>query len=413
MTPGKVKQGLNIIEQLERDLNLKQLQINRLLNITQAINSNIKTSDLFDMYRSFLSWEMGVKKMALFFRKNDQWVCTSSIGVEDELLNQDLSSQLSKYTRINSLADSDHPFIRLFDIVIPVKHKETHLAYVFIGGFSREDDMYNKVQFITTITNIITVAIENKRLFNQQLEQERLRREMELAKEMQQLLIPKSLPTRKEYELSAIYKPHLNVGGDYFDFVEHEDGKITFCIGDIAGKGVAAALLMSSFQASFHSLLDRSGGLEDFIVELNRAVLRITKGERFLTFFVAQYDQATRKLTYVNAGHNPPVLATRNQLTWLKEGTTVIGAFDDLPFMENGCLVINEEALILLFTDGLIDLQNEKGEFFDQDIGHQFVLNNYRMSATDFNAKLMEELDRFKGEADFSDDFTVLTCKIF
>ncbi len=413
MTLKSVKQGLSTIGQLERELNLKQLQINRLLNITQAINNNVKMSGLFEMYTSFLGWEMGVKKMALYYRINDEWKCTASIGLEQEDLLVDITSQLSKYTRLVTITENDHPFVNLFDVVIPVKHKETHLAYVFIGGFGEDDDMYNKVQFITTITNIITVAIENKRLFKQQLEQERLKKEMELASEMQQLLIPKSLPTRKEYELSAIYQPHLNVGGDYFDFVEHEDGRITFCIADIAGKGVAAALLMSNFQSSFHSLLERHDNLTDFVEDLNRAVLRITKGERFLTFFVAHFDQNTRMLHYVNAGHNQPVLAMNDQLIRLNEGTTVLGAFDELPFIDEGIVKIEGEALICLFTDGLTELQNEQGEFVDQEFGQRFVLEHYKLSATDFNRKIMQELEHFRGRADFQDDFTVLTCKIF
>ncbi len=410
---GNVKQKLNTIGQLERDLNLKQLQINRLLNITQAINNNVKMSGLFEMYTSFLSWEMGVKKMALYYRKDKKWVCSAHIGFEDKELKTDVSEQLSRYTRLHTLADSDDPFFRQFDVVIPVKHKDVHLAYVFIGGFGEEEDMYNKVQFITTITNIITVAIENKRLFKKQIEEERLRKEMELASEMQQLLIPKSLPTRKEYELSSIYRPHLNVGGDYFDFVEHGNGKITFCIADIAGKGVAAALLMSNFQASFHSLLERNNDMVHFVDDLNRAVLRITKGERFLTFFVAQCDLNTRTLTYVNAGHNPPILAMNEQLKYLDKGTTVLGAFDELPFIEQGTEQLEGEALILLFTDGLTELQNEAGEFMDENFGQKFVLENYHLSATEFNQKVMNALDLFKGRAGFQDDFTVLTCKVF
>ncbi|MBI5914933.1 MAG: PP2C family protein-serine/threonine phosphatase [Bacteroidetes bacterium] len=413
MTLGNVKQKLTTIGQLERDLNLKQLQINRLLNITQAINNNVKMAGLFEMYTSFLSWEMGVKKMALYYRKDKKWTCSAQIGLEDGQLKTDVSDQLARYTRLHTLADSDDPFFKQFDVVIPVKHKDTHLAYVFIGGFGEEEDMYNKVQFITTITNIITVAIENKRLFKKQLEQERLRKEMELASEMQQLLIPKSLPTRKEYELSAIYRPHLNVGGDYFDFVEHPGGKITFCIADIAGKGVAAALLMSNFQASFHCLLEKHTDLMAFVEDLNLAVLRITKGERFLTFFVAQIDLNTKMLTYVNAGHTPPVLAMNNELHNLNKGTTVLGAFDELPFIEQGSAQIEGEALILLFTDGLTELQNEKGDFVDQDFGQNFVLANYHLSATAFNQKVMEALERFRGQASFQDDFTVLTCKVF
>jgi sigma-B regulation protein RsbU (phosphoserine phosphatase) len=230
---------------------------------------------------------------------------------------------------------------------------------------------------------------------------------------MQQLLIPKSLPTRKEYELSSIYRPHLNVGGDYFDFVEHGNGKITFCIADIAGKGVAAALLMSNFQASFHSLLGQHEALVPFVQDLNRAVLRITKGERFLTFFVAQFDLATRQLSFVNAGHNPPILAMNNELRYLTAGTTVLGAFDDLPFIEQGTEHVPGEALILLFTDGLTELQNEAGDFVDEDFGQRFVLANSHLSATDFNKHVMEALDTFKGKANFQDDFTLLTCKVF
>ncbi|MEY3051974.1 MAG: hypothetical protein RLY31_1759 [Bacteroidota bacterium] len=414
MSLKSVKQGLNTIGQLERELNLKQLQINRLLNITQAINNNVKMSGLFDMYTSFLSWEMGVKRMALYHQTEGRWECAAHIGLAMEQFPEDIATQLSRFTRMVTITDSDHPFLRLFDVVIPVRHKDTHLAYVFIGGFGEDEDMYNKVQFITTITNIISVAIENKRLFKQQLEQERLRREMELASEMQQLLIPKSLPQRAEYELSAVYQPHLNVGGDYFDFVEHDNGELTICIADIAGKGVAAALLMSNFQASFHNLLERHpADLPAFVTSLNKAVLRITKGERFLTFFVAQYDRRTRRLRYVNAGHNHPVLVVGDRIIRLSEGTTVLGAFDELPFVEDGCVTIEGEALILLFTDGLTELRNEAGEFIDQNMGQRFVLDHYRLSAAEFNRQLMLELEKFRGEANFQDDFTVLTCKLF
>ncbi|MEO1263685.1 MAG: GAF domain-containing SpoIIE family protein phosphatase [Bacteroidota bacterium] len=413
MVSNTVKKRLSTIEQLERDLNLKQLQINRLLNITQAINNNVKTDGLFEMYASFLSWEMGVKKMALYFHNSGKWECTAHIGLADELLSMDISNELAKFTRLNNLMDNDHPFVKNFDVVIPVKHKETHLAYVFIGGFDENDDMYSKVQFITTITNIIAVAIENKRLFKHQLEQERLSKEMELAREMQHLLIPKDLPKTEAYELASIYKPHSNVGGDYFDFVQHDDGRITFCIADIAGKGVAAALLMSNLEGTFHTLLRPESSLTELIHMLNENVLRVTKGDKFLTFFVGQYDTNTRELTYVNAGHNPPALAMKGEVHRLDKGCTVLGAFDEIPFVEEGSLTVHSEALLLLFTDGLIELRNEKGEFVDEEYCTNFVRENYLLSAKAFNDRMMGELELFRGKRHFEDDFTVLTCKIF
>lgn len=401
------------IEALERELNLKQLQINRLLNITQAINNNVSAEGLFNMYKSFLSWEIGVKKMALYIREEDDWSCASSIGIKEELLALDIRSYFEKYTRLNNVEDASHPLIREFDVVIPVRHKEHPIAYVFIGGFSEEEDMYNKVQFITTITNIIAVAIENKRLFKRQLEQERLKREMELASEMQRMLIPTNMPSKPGYELASIYKPHFGVGGDYFDFIEFEDGKIVFCVGDISGKGVAAALLMANFQANFHTLINKRTELDAFIRDLNTSVNLITQGERFITFFIAEYDTGRQSLRYVNAGHNPPVLVNDGELHLLNKGCTILGSFPELPEVEVGCVSLEGEAIILSFTDGLTDLQNESGDYLNEEMLYSFVRNNYKLSASAFNRQLMERLEVFKGGKNYPDDFTVLTCKIF
>lgn len=407
-----IKSGLQSVEKLERKLNLKQLQVNRLLNITQAINNNVSSKGLFNMYNSFLSWEIGVKKMALYIFEDDNWHCASSIGIEDLLLQYDITKELEFYERLNNVEESAHPLISQFDVVIPVRHKDKPIAYVFIGGFGEDEDMYNKVQFITTITNVIAVAIENKRLFKRQLEQERLRREMELASEMQLMLIPKAFPKTDCYEFASIYKPHLNVGGDYFDFIEFGDGKIYFCVGDISGKGVAAALLMANFQANFHTLITNLRlELDKFIQELNCSINRITKGDRFITFFVAEYDTKTRILRYINAGHNPPVLVDGGQVHALKKGCTILGSFDELPSVEIGEITIQHEALLLTYTDGLTDIQNELGEYLNEELVDEFVKENYLMPVDKFNDKLMELSKKFVGTGSYPDDFTVLTCK--
>lgn len=409
-----MKKGLNKIESLERELNLKQLQINRLLNITQAINNNVSASGLFNMYKSFLSWEMGIKKMGLYIKMKDTWECTSSIGIGESLLEMDISDLLPNYTRLNNVLDSDHPLIKKFDVVIPVRHKDEAIAYVFIGGFGEDEDMFTKIQFITTITNIIAVAIENKRLFKRQIEQERLKREMELASDMQHMLIPARLPKGQLYELASIYKPHLGVGGDYFDAIRFEDKKLIFCVADISGKGLAAALLMANFQAHLHSLIANQPPLDIFVEKLNQAVYRITNGDRFITFFIAEFDESTRQLRYINAGHNPPYLSINGKMEMLTEGCTIIGSFPQIPSqVEVGTVQIDEEAMILTFTDGLTDLKNANGDFLNEQLLKDFLSNNYTLSAEDFNSQLMERIEAFKGDEVYTDDFTVLTCKIF
>ncbi|MEM1124290.1 MAG: PP2C family protein-serine/threonine phosphatase, partial [Bacteroidota bacterium] len=294
----------------------------------------------------------------------------------------------------------------------PVLHKKSPLAYVFIGGFEENEDMYNKVQFITTVTNIVAVAIENKRLFKRQLEQERLKKEMELAKQMQHMLIPAILPKGQKCEFASIYRPQLGVGGDYFDVIKFDDHRFAFCVGDISGKGVAAALLMANFQAIFHSLIRRQYPLDGLVRSLNQSVLRITNGEKFITFFVAEYNTQTRLLKYVNAGHNPPILVQNDEVTLLRKGCTILGSFSELPQVEIGEGTIVGDATILAYTDGLTDLRNNAGDFLDADMINEFTFQNNQLSAEAFNDSLMKEIKQFKGKQDFPDDFTVLTCKI-
>lgn len=405
---------LSLVESLQKDLHLKQLQINRLLSITQAINNNVSAHGLYEMYRSFLGWELGIRKMALYVKEEDHWHCAASIDILPDLLREDISELLPSYTRLKSLEESAHPLIREFDVVIPVRHKELPIAYVFIGGFNEDEDMYNKIQLITTITNIIAVAIENKRLFKKQLEQERLRKEMELAAEVQQMLIPKRLPHTNRYEFGSIYKPRFSVGGDYFDFLEFEDGKIVFCIGDFTGKGLAAALLMANFQANFHTLIARRLELNEFIREMNRSVNRITGGEKFITFFIAEYDVYGRHLKYVNAGHNPPILISSRQKLVLDKGCIMLGSYPEIQEIEIGyCTIEGEEAMILTYTDGLTDIQNGDGQYFTEEHLSDFVNIHYRDSAGEFNKKLMAYIDQFRGKENIPDDFTVLTCKVY
>lgn len=408
-----IRRGISNVESLERELNLKQLQINRLLNITQAINSNVSAEGLYNMYQSFLSWEIGVKRMALYIKQEEEWHCASHIGIDESLFKMDISAQLPQYTSLKNVENTTHPLIKLFDVVIPVLHKEEAIGYVFIGGFGEEDDMYNKVQFITTITNVVAVAIENKRLFKQQLEQERLKREMELAGNMQQMLIPKKLPQNKYYELAHVYKPHLGVGGDYFDYIEFADGKLYSCIGDISGKGFAAALLMANFQANFHTLINRRTDLDEFVIDLNTSLNRITQGERFITFFISEYDIHTRCLRYINAGHNPPVLVDGGIVKLLTKGCTILGSFDHLPTIEIGAVQVEHEAMLLTYTDGLTDITNAEGDFLDESMVYDFAVRHYQSSPVVFNDNLMEFTKVFIGDGDYPDDFTLLSCKFF
>ncbi|GLR19784.1 GAF domain-containing SpoIIE family protein phosphatase [Portibacter lacus] len=403
---------LAILEKLEKELSLKQLQIKSLLTITQAINKNVSTEGLYNMYKSFLSWEMGVHKMVLFVLEDDSWMCTSHINIETEWIINELALVILNYERLHTIKPEDPEVLQAFDIIIPVMHKDHPIAYAVIGGIKDQEDVYNKIQFITTITNIIAVAIENKRLFKKQIRQERFKKEIELASEVQKMLIPEKLPINDRYELSKIYKPHFNVGGDYLDYIKFDNDKFAFCIADISGKGVAAALLMANFQAIIQGLIFQYRDLETFVFALNQSVFRITKSDKYITFFIGEIDVSTMKLRYINAGHYPPFLYQNGKMRRLDKGCTIIGAFEKLPHIEEEELDLEHNSMIFSFTDGLVDLKNEMGDYFEDEKIDTFIQANSHESAETFNNLLLSEIDNFKGSQSYPDDIAILTCKV-
>ncbi len=407
--------GRSTREQLEHKLSLQQLQINRLLEITQAINNNFKIADLFRIYKDILTWEMRIKRFALYTRFDDNWTCVAHAGIEESLLRHNIEGYLPHFHRPGKVEYPNHELLSGFSIVIPVLHKKYPIAYTFIGeNLIETADVYEPVPFVAAITNIIAVAIENKRLFKKQLEQERLKRELELAVQVQNMLIPGVLPRNHEFEFDGVYHPHEGVGGDYYDFIELGEREMAFCIADISGKGIAAALLMSNFQASLHALINRKYlSVIEFATLLNERVLKTTKGDKFITFFIARYHRTKKRLRYLNCGHNPPIMIMNNEVHRLDKGSTVLGAFKKLPAIEWGEIYLNDNAFFLLYTDGLTDLRNEQGDFFDENRVIEFAVEHENLAVNEFNKLLLERLDVFKGDLGFPDDISFLSAKIF
>lgn len=404
---------ISSLSSLERSLNLKQLQISRILNITQAINNNVSEEGLYDMYKSFLTWELGVSKMGLFTRKDESWVLVSEQGIKGVATTDELIPQIIQHRKISKLNEGQL-FNWGFELIVPVHHKEEPIAYVLIGNvkINNHDEIYNVIQLITTITNIIAVAIENKRLFKRQLEQQGLKKEMQLGKDMQQMLVPQVLPSNDKIDFDAIYLPKLSIGGDYFDCIEFKENRLAFCIGDISGKGIGAALLMANFQANFQSLIRQRVPLEMFIAQLNSSVNQITRGEKFITFFVAEINLDEGELRYVNAGHNPPILISDGIVQRLEKGCTILGSFDELPEIEKGVIPIKSGDMVVSFTDGLVEIKDKKDQFFSEDMLIDLVLEKNYSSAKEINRAIKSMIDQFNGSEDYPDDFTLFTCEI-
>ncbi len=397
----------------------KQMELDSLLEVTKSINLNSSAENLFKIYGFILQAQMKVNRLAVMYLEDGEWICKHKIDVEDvdqSFLKFDES--WLKYQETVFLKDTNLPLKEHFDILLPVYHKERPLSFVLIGKLKEymdlEDSQTNRMNFIQTITNIIVVAIENKRLFNQQLAQVSFEREMELAAKVQNMLIPNQLPQNEYLNIDAIYMPHFNIGGDYYDVFPVSEDELLVCMADVSGKGISAALLMANFQAMLRVLAKESDlSLTHLIQKLNSGVEEITKGDRFLTFFVARYNLKTRVLEYVNAGHPPPVLFQNGKaedLVRLDKGTTIIGAFKELPKLQLGKVEnLASDSKLIIFTDGLTDLENQNGEFFEEENIIDFISKQNTTSSSSFNEALLNDINEFRGETVFTDDISVIS----
>ncbi|MCX6255927.1 MAG: SpoIIE family protein phosphatase [Bacteroidia bacterium] len=362
-------------------LKISKFKLDSLLDITLSINANLPTEDLLSKYEYILRNNLGIGKI-LIFKRSDTWECLLNGGFPKHFETIDVESNLLGITEI-FFGATDLGFDGV-DLIIPVYNNNVHLAFVFIGDIEEEGEGMSPVlkhlNFIQTLSSIIIVAIENIRLFNESLHQEALKKELELAAKMQKMLIPDNsqMPKNAKLIVNGFYYPHYEVGGDYYDCIRLSETKTGFCIADVSGKGISAAILMSNFQANLRALFTHEITLETLINKLNSIVVVNAAGEKFITFFVARYDHESGILEYINAAHNPPVLynTVSGEIRLLQVSCVGIGMLDKIPDVEKSEIIISDYSKIICYTDGLSELKGNDGKDIGTGVIIRHISNN-------------------------------------
>lgn len=411
MTHNRQLNGKEELEQISLKLTKKELELSALLEITKSINSNLPESSLYKIFHFTLLGNLNIPRLALFVL-DSQWDCKVCYGCKSNmqtLTNAEFMGVLSETTLVSAL--QAHHYSE-FDIVVPIAHKNIVLAYVLIGGIDVSDDLQrNQLDFVKTFTSIILVAVENKKLARKQLQQEALRKEMEIAREVQTMLFPKQLPKNDTVNIHATYLPNFSIGGDYYDYIAINENSFIICIADVSGKGISAALLMSNFQAALRTLVRQTTDLGQIVQELNHSIISNAKGERFVTFFIALINTRFQTITYINAGHNPPFLILPNGTElFLEKGCTVLGAFNKIPFIEQEQIAYEPNTLLFCYTDGLTETNNNQLEEFGMEGIKDFLTNNNGGDLAVNHDLLSAQIQVFKGEQNFPDDITYMSC---
>jgi len=276
-------------------------------------------------------------------------------------------------------------------------------------------------EILMSIAGQLALIVENSHLAERMVAQERLKRELDLAAEVQRRLLPAKPPEHTSLQLAGYCEPARGVGGDYYDFISVDKDRFGIAVADVAGKGMPAALLMSSVQATLRSLTTTNDSsshavpsLAPIVSKLNRLIFHSTSGENYVTFFYAHFDCVTRKLTYVNAGHNPPLYLPRGnpvKFRQLTAGGLITGVFEHNEY-EQETLQMQPGDLMFLYTDGLSEALNAEGEEFGESRIEEMLASVAPLAAEEIRAEIVSRVKRWRGNVPLHDDLTFVVMKV-
>ncbi len=267
------------------------------------------------------------------------------------------------------------------------------------------------LKVLTTLASVAAIRVENARLMEERIERERLEREQQVASEIQHRFLPAAAPQIAGYELQGISFPCYEIGGDYYDFIERADGKLVVALGDVSGKGTAAALLMSSLHAAVHAQAETHDSLVKTIGAVNRYLVESIPPNRFVTLFYAELDPQKGTLAFLNAGHNPPLIVhAGGTMEQLAAGGLPLGIMANADFRE-GRTRLHPGDVLVIYSDGVTEAVNPKGEEFGPTRLYEVVARNMDSSAAGIRDRIEAELTKFCQGTPAADDITLVIVK--
>jgi putative ABC transport system permease protein len=302
-------------------------------------------------------------------------------------------------------------------MAVPLRTKTETIGVLLLGApHARERYSASEKQLLRGSADVFALMIENARLTDRAVEQEKLRRDVALAAEVQKRLLPSDAPQSSVASFAAFTLAARVVGGDYYDFLECGEGRIGITVADVSGKGVAAALLMSVVQASLRVISsERALPLPQLAERMNAFLHQSTGANKYATFFYAVFDERTRRLTYVNAGHNPPFLVrgvdAGSEVIELVAGGTVIGLFPDMLY-ECATIDLQPGDLLAAFTDGVPEALDPNGEEFGEERLKDLLKRARGARADEVASLLTQTMKAWIGTAEQHDDLTFVVLSM-
>lgn len=410
------------------------IRINELQGVNRELDSRIqRLSVLFELSKEFglFSESTKVAKLLIFSVIGQFMVSKYAVlTVEDEDV-QILESKFGEEELLKCLTHCE--FDKIDNAITGLELNEEHSALVELGvslivpmqiqgrtkGLILLGHRINKqpfadtdIEFIYSVGSLAIISLENKRLFTEELEKQKLEEELDLAREIQQNLLPSSIPEYEKFEIAAMNMSSKQVGGDYYDIIPLKSNKFCVAVADVSGKGAPASLMMANIQAFLQVICRQDVDIVESTGVMNDLIYANTTDGRFITFFWAVVCNETREFRYVNAGHNPPLLLRNGEITKLKKGGIILGVVETtIPYLSES-LILQPDDVLILFTDGISEALNPKGEEYSDERLEETALRMSSCSANEILEGIKKEVHDYAKGAPQSDDITMLVIKV-
>lgn len=371
---------------------------NRIMQMNTLIDTGIELARLDNVSKLIsLSLERAVSltnssKGVVIISRNDVYQESAYFPIQFEFVRENYSSKNMIHSEIN--------------------HQDIKIEYFLIEKESRNGIInFDETDYLlaNAITRQVAAALQNDYLVHQLIDKQKIEKELELAAEIQRIIIPETVPEIEGYKVAGINIPSKEVGGDYYDVIKLKDGRYAFVVADVTGKGVPAALLVSTLNAALTAYIDQAIPLSDLGAKLNSIIYKASTRDKFITFFIAILTPENGNLEILNAGHNPSMLLnSKGELKFIEAGGLALGMFDmGIPFSSQS-LTLKKGDRLLLFSDGIPEAMDENDEEFSDERFEKLFTDYTPEDPGKFIDKLLKQVKSHAGSAPQSDDITAL-----
>jgi sigma-B regulation protein RsbU (phosphoserine phosphatase) len=394
-------------EMREGDFQLKYRvwELESLYDIGLSIAGTLNIDELADevLFRTISL--LNARSAALLLRDGSTFKAYRSFG--DVNLDADALARLSSDAAPLSLAGG-------MTVAVPIKGNNAIIGVLVACDRETRDGVGafepNEVRLLSLFANQVAIALENARLHLEALEKQAMERELELAATIQRDILPKSIPVVDGIAIAALARPARQVGGDYHTFFDR-DGVLTMVVGDVAGKSIPAALLVSAMHAAVQLLVAEGRELGDVATELNTHIFRWSAENKFVTLILVSIDREAQTIQFVNAGHNPAYVLIRGRLETLKSHGLPIGILAQSKYMTQ-TRPFPAGSAVVLYSDGITEAENEAGEEFGNDRLEALLHDGMHDAPLRMKERIATAVDGFTGTAPQKDDQTLVIARI-